>query len=272
MEAILQNVTTNTWTQVPRYADCNHYIGTYYKRNGQRYTGLDDAVLRERLEKELNVDLKPNSSFWDNFAVRIGTKEVILNTDAGAEEELRYYFLRNHKRVAFGTGYKPGADYRLVDQDAVAKVANVKNKLLRQAFAALDKLTPEEMRKALRLFGYRAENVTAEVAESTLTNLVTENPQQFLDIWVNNKNKDVQFLIEEASAANIIRKNKTIYKYGTDILGYTLEDAILYLSNPKNQDVKLAIITQLQSKSEFFKHNESNVVPVDEAAELKLNK
>ena len=104
------------------------------------------------------------------------------------------------------------------------------------------------MRKCLRLFGLNGERMSNELVESTLFNLVDKQPKKFFDLWVNNKSKDTQFILEEAIAKGVIRKQKTQYYYGTEMIADSLNDAIAYLDNKKNQDLKLAIINETKNK------------------------
>lgn len=67
-------------------------------------------------------------------------------------------------------------------------------------------------------------------------------------IWVNNKSRNTQFLIEAAIAKNIIRKSRNIYYYGTDVIGNSLEDAVSHLDDKNNQDLKLTILQETESK------------------------
>jgi len=275
MKVILRPINRNTWSGVMRYPNCAYVLGPYLKRSGARYTGLS-KLEEEELGKELGVDLKPNSKFWDDYGIRITDKDLIIDTELGPEEKLKYLHSKNHKRVSVGPRIKAGADFQLIEEETEAKEANVKNRMKRKAVQEFDKLTSNEIRKALRVFGYNAENVTNEVVEDMLYKIVEERPREFLEVWVNNKNKEIQYLLEEAIANNIIRKNKTIYKYGTDIIGNTLEDAIDYLNNPINQDLKIAILSQLEGKKavygnvegykNFKKHN------VNKSSESEINK
>ena len=104
------------------------------------------------------------------------------------------------------------------------------------------------MRKALRLYGYKSDAMSNEVVESKLFELVEKDPNKFFLIWVNNKTKNTQFIIEAAIAKNIIRKSRNVYYYGTDIIGNSLEDAIGYLDDKKNQDLRLVIIQETEAK------------------------
>ena len=66
--------------------------------------------------------------------------------------------------------------------------------------------------------------------------------------WVNNADKDINYLIEEAIAKNIIRRNRSQYFFGTDMIGNGLDDAIAYLKDKKNQEIMLAIKQEIKSK------------------------
>jgi aminopeptidase C len=251
MKVVLRPINKNTFSGWNRYPNCAYVVGPYLTRSGKRYTGLSELD-EEELSKALGVDLKPNSEFWDNFGIRVTDKDVIIDTEVGPEEKLKYLHLKNHRRVSTGARIKAGADFQLIEEESEAKEANVRNRTKRKAIQEFDKLTLGEMRKALRLFGFNAENVANEIVEDMLYKIVEERPQEFLKIWVDNKDKDIYFLIEEAAANNIIRKSKTIYKYGTDIIGHTLEDAVDYLKNPKNQDLKIAILSQIDGKKAVY--------------------
>lgn len=87
-----------------------------------------------------------------------------------------------------------------------------------------------------------------ELIESTLFNLIDKQPKKFFDLWVNNKSKETQFILEQAVAKGVIRKEKTQYYYGTDMIADSLNEAIAYLDSKKNQDLRLAIINETNNK------------------------
>jgi hypothetical protein len=90
--------------------------------------------------------------------------------------------------------------------------------------------------------------MSAELVESKLFEQVEAAPEKFFSKWVNNGTKATEFLIESAIAKNVMRKNKNAYMYGTDIIGTSLDDAIAYLDNKSNQDLKLTIKNEVESK------------------------
>lgn len=244
----LEPLQAKPWANIIRYKNCHEDLSTYFKTDGTRYTGLTKEQ-EERLGKELRKELHPSSEFWDTFFVRIGADPIILNLDRPMDE-LKYHFLKSHKRVKNGLSEnKATADYVLIDRDQEAEKENAGARLKRKAFKEFDKLSATDIRKALRLYGVRAENTSSEQAENKLFEFVEDDPQKFLDIWVNNKDKETQFLVEEAIANNVIRRNKNAYMYGTEVIGRSLDDTIAFLNDKENQEIKRVIQNEIESKA-----------------------
>lgn len=250
MQVILRHKAKDPWSQVFKYKNCYDYISSYYTRSGNKYTGLTEQEAKE-MEKKCGYPeghLAPYSKFWNSFCVKISDKEIVLNTE-NPLEELQYMFLRGHRRVANSlNSIKPSTDWVLVNKDSEAQEANAINRVRRNALKELDKMSLEEMRQCLRLFGMKSDTMSAELVENRLVDLIESDPQRFFNKWVNNKVKSTEFIIEAALAKNIIRKSRNIYYYGTDIIGNNIEDTIAQLDSPKNQDIKLAIIKEIESK------------------------
>nr|DAX21779.1 MAG TPA: RECA-STRANDED DNA BINDING DOMAIN, RIKEN [Caudoviricetes sp.] len=112
----------------------------------------------------------------------------------------------------------------------------------------MDKMSIEDMRKCLRLYGIKSDTLSNEMVEAKLSEQIEAAPDKFIMKWVENPNKEITFVIEEAIAKNIIRKNRTQYFFGTDLIGNGIDDVIAYLNNKKNQDIKLAIMGEIKSK------------------------
>ncbi|MBP9984993.1 MAG: hypothetical protein KBF13_07705 [Prevotella sp.] len=158
-------------------------------------------------------------------------------------------FLKGHKRVADGlSNINPSKDYVLINKDVEAEEANKINKVKREAYRNFDKMSIEDMRKCLRLYGLRADDMSNELVEAKMSEQVEKDPARYLLKWVNNDEKELMFIIEEAVAKNIIRKNRTQYFYGTDMLGNGIDDVISYLKEKKNQDIKMTILQEIKSK------------------------
>ena len=240
----------NPWGGFLKYKACFDYIAPYFTRSGSIYTGLtpEDEAKYEKALGYAEGTLNRNSDFWRTFSVKVGQRGVILD-DSIPRQEMIIKFLSGHKRVATSLDkLTAGKDYLLINRQAEAIEQNKQNKIRREAIREFDKLTLDQMRKCLRLFGVKSDNLSNELVESTLFNLVDKNSQKFFNIWVNNKSKETEFLLEEAIAKGIIRKDRTQYYYGTELMASSKEDAIAYLDAKKNQDLKLSIINQIENK------------------------
>jgi hypothetical protein len=247
---ILRPLLTSTasWAGVIKYRNCYEDIGPYLTRSGSQYTGLtpEDAV---RLGELLGLDLTRGSDYWKSFYIRTSGKDMFFDPENETMDELKVLYLKSHKKVKTSIfEHKATANFVLVDQEEESKKTNLFNRVKRDAMLASSKMTPEEMRKALRIFGKSAENLSPEIVENRLFEIVEGDPESFLLKWVNNKKRDTQYLVERAISLNIIRKNKRIYSYGTDTIGHGLEDTMSYLDDPKNQDVRIAIMQGVEGK------------------------
>ena len=240
----------NPWAGLIKYKSCYDYIAPYLTRSGSIYTGLtpeDEKYYEKALGYEEGT-LARSSHFWDTFVVRIGSKTLLLD-DQFPRQAMIIKFLTGHKRVTTSLDkLDAGKDYLLINREAEAIEQNKQNKLRRDAIKEFDKLTLEQMRKCLRLFGVKSDTMSNELVESTLFNLIDKAPKKFFAKWVDNKTKETEFLLEEAIAKGIIRKDRTQYYYGTEMFGDSLDEAIAYLDAKKNQDLKLSIINQVKNK------------------------
>lgn len=247
MKVVVKTLNTNMWAGTAYYKNCHTTLQSYFTRTGRLYTGLTSED-EKRLGEKLRLDLSPSSVFWATFNIKLGAKDLILDLE-DPYDEMRYIFLKNHRRVANGLNdRKATANFVIINEEAEAKEINLRNKIKRQAIKELDKMTASEMRKCLRILGSNAEEMSSEVVEQKLSAYVENDPSSFIEKWVNNSSKDMEFLIADAIAKNVLRKNKNVYRYGTDIIGHTLEDVVAYLSKPENQDLKFAITKETNSK------------------------
>lgn len=248
MIVVLRPIGRKSWSGLIKYRNCYEDIGPYFTRSGRIYTGLTPED-ETRIGGQLGWDLRSSSEFWKNFFIRTSGKDLYLDTD-DIHDELKYLFLKNHKRVKNSIlENKASANFVLINKDEEAKRSNLYSKVKREAIRSFDDLTPEDMRKCLRIYGHNGDSMSNELVEKTLFDIVEGNPQGFIDKWVKNPYKETEALIERAIAKNIMRRNKNIYKYGTEIVGHNIGEVIAFLENNKNQDIKIAIMKQLESKT-----------------------
>ena len=240
----------NPWGNFIKYRNCFDYIAPYFTRSGSIYTGLtpEDEKYFEKALGYPEGHLSKSSDFWTTFCVKVGSRTLILD-DSIPRQAMIIKFLTGHKRVATSLDHlDAGKDYLLINREAEAVEQNKQNKLRRDAIKEFDKLSLDQMRQCLRLFGMSGDRMSNELVESTLFGLVDKQPKRFFDKWVNNKSKDTEYVLEQAIAKGVIRKDKTHYFYGSDMFADTLESAIAYLDDKKNQDLKISIINETKNK------------------------
>lgn len=246
----LRHKGKDPWANVIKYKNCYDWIGPYMTRSGNRFTGLSDEEAKE-METKLGYapgTLAPYSPFWITYNIKISDKEMTLDTE-NPFMELQYLFLRNHRRVATSLlSIKPATDWVLINKDSEAQEANSINRVRRNALKEFDKMSLEDMRKCLRLYGHKSDTMSAELVENKLMQTIEADPAKFFLKWVDNKVKGTEFIIEQALAKNIMRKSRNVYYHGTDIVGNSLEDTVAYLDSAVNQDLKLTILKEIESK------------------------
>ena len=238
------------WAGLVKYKHCFDYISPYFTRSGSLYTGLtpEDEKIYEKALGLAEGTLAKSSPYWNTFCVKVGAQSTLLD-DSIPRQEMIIKFLTGHKRGATSLDtLTAGKDYLLINRQAEAIEQNRINKIRREAIKAFDKLSIDEMRKALRILGVKSDNLSNELVESTLFNIVDKQPKKFFEKWIDNKSKETEFILESAIAKGVIRKDRTQYYYGSEMFADTLSQAIAYLDNKKNQDLRLSIINQIENK------------------------
>jgi len=237
----------DTWSGLKKYRNCYEDIGPYFTRSGRSYTGLlkEEA---DRLGEILGLDLSSGSEYWRDFFIRTSGKDLYLDLDDPADE-LKYLFLKGHRRVKNSLAErKATANFVLINKGEEDKRTNVFNRIRRKAIRSFDDMNTEDIRKCLRIFGHNADRLSNEAAENRLFEIVEGDPKSFLRKWVDNETRDTEALLEKAVSRNIVRKSKNIYKYGSDIIGHTMIETVGFIDDPKNQDIKIAIMKQIDGK------------------------
>lgn len=237
----------------PTYKGAIVSICPWMSRTGVVTLGIPD-VKRVALEKALGYapgTLAPGSEFLTTYHIKLidGKAEFDTSTPQG---ELAWEFLRNCPIVAQDPQHISAKhEYVIKNEDAEAQVANKKNLRKLDAMNHVSKLTPVQKRKALRLLGQNSTNMSDELVESRLMAAVETHYEEFFAKWVDNKDRDCEFLLETAVGLGIITKSRTTYRYGTDVLGSSKDDAIIYLNKKENEDLYGVIQSEITAKLEL---------------------
>lgn len=238
-----------TWNGFMRFKNTKDSLSPMHDYTGTIVTGLDREQ-QERLGKILQKDLSPASTFWYEYRVIMIDKDKVLNLE-NPEHELAYLFLKADKRVAnsqeeYDKGEFPYARYVIYDEEKAAVEKNKEFTVKRKATTEFNKLSLEQMIDILKLYpGFI--NLTSnkpDVIESTLFELLEKDPEKFLNLS-SDKKLDMKVFLKDLVNNKILRKNRSAFYYGEDILGHDEESTISFLDDPQHQALKIEFTEQL---------------------------
>lgn len=235
--------------KAPLYKKAKQIIGAYYDSYGTMTTGLSEEDA-ERLGEIMNKDLKPTSPFWYDYRIIITDRDLVLDTSK-PEDELKYLVLKSHYKVKTSKAdNNPYAEYEIFNELENAKDTNTKAAIKAKAYQLFATLTAEQKAELLKLYpGFsKTNNVHPELVESKLYERIESDPNKFVSL-VEDKNKDMKIFLKDLVSNDILRKNKSAYKYGSDFLGHDEESTIDFLNHPENQSLKITLMQELESRS-----------------------
>lgn len=256
----LKRIKTHTWAGLKNYDKCKTVICVNPDKNtGILKTGLTDEEARE-LEKKLNYPsghLSPNSEFWIDYKIAIGTEDKIIDRST-AQGELEYKVLCARKIVAKDQSelrVNPHAEFLMYDQELEADESNRKRKKKIEAIKIFAELSTEEMKDILIAYGKKPDEMSPKVIEDVLGQEVELDPNKFVSI-AKDDNFQHKVFINKCINAGILRKrgsmitvvNATDEMDGKDVIGVDIEDAVRFIKDPKNNAFYLSIKKQLQDK------------------------
>ncbi len=227
---------------------------------GQRQTGLtaeDEARLEKALKLSPGSLSKYNEDYWANYKIKIPKEGKMLYME-NPKDELDALVLKAHPHIAnsaMEVADSPGASHFLTSVNAEAEVNNAKEKAERSAVKRYGQLSSAEMIDVLRVYALSSGKATAKITkstpvdliETTLYNKLKEDPDEFLRI-LEDPNFKTRVLIDKlVSAKVLIRSGSKYIVHGGDSIGATLQDTIDFIDDPRNQDVKLSLMSKLEA-------------------------
>jgi len=230
--------------------------GAQLNKFGWYNTGLTEDEER-KYEKLLGLkqgELSKKSPFWGTVL------KITLNNDkptfiglSGELDELKYKVILEHEKIAnnyMELQKNPNAEFYIDDPESIAAMEASKIDLEMEAMEAMFKTTIEEKRGLLRLYGKKeTQKMTESMVKATLAKLIKENPEEFI-----HKTKDkalkTKMLIEELLEVGLFKKKGNYYYNGEDLIGTSTEEIVGYLTDMKNQSVKLNLENKLKKYRE----------------------
>jgi hypothetical protein len=256
----LKRIKTHSWAGLKNYDRCKTIICVNSdKVTGMLKTGLTEKEARE-LEEKLGYPvghLNPNSEFWIDYKISIGTEDKIIDRST-PQGELEYKVLAARKIVAKDQGelrINPYAEFLMYDKEIEADESNRKRKKKVEAYKIYAELTPDEMRDILTAYGKKPEEMSPKIMEDLLGQEVELDPVKFVSI-AKDDNFEFKVFINKCINNGILRKrgsmitivNATDETEGKDVIGVDLEDTIRFIKDPKNNVLYLSLKKQLQTK------------------------
>ena len=251
-KVLIKYIKKASWSGFSRFPKCKDTVVAVLGRGGYN-TGLTLEEEKE-LEKALRLkegSLDKNSTYWKDYVVHIHDRELELDLNI-PKDLLDYKILCNSPKVAKSlkahlAGDSPKAVYYIQNFEEEAKTENVEVQVKKKAWKKFATMTIADMKQVLKLMGRNADTATDEIVENTLSGIIENTPEEFNKI-VGLDNFKTRLLIEDLLHKNLLRKVGSKYLYADDVIGYTLDEAIQYLNDPKNQEILITLQEKLKAK------------------------
>lgn len=246
--------------QRPGYFGINSYpkskmtiCAQLHSKTGAYVTGLTEDEERE-FEKELNLESKKlgkRSPWWGevfnvDYAIRLNatkTTEFVLDN---AMDKLKYRVMLASDKIANSELEKsPNALFYIDNAELKAKFEMESLNWEFEGMSLILKLTPEEQRGSLRLFGKIGVDTLSEVMlKAQLAQELKKDPKEFVTI-LNDKNLKTRMFIQELIEKSLIKRKGIYYLHGEDTIASSTDECISFFSDIKNQPTRLILETRL---------------------------
>lgn len=225
---------------------------------GRYATGLDDKK-RKELEKKTGFNLDDRydprnpHEFWDSDAaiLKLPNHTIILDTN-NPLEEIKYHIARASKFVAnsleeYEEGKFPEATHVIFDEEQSIKVKAKKVAVKKEAYKIAMKLTTDEKRNIIMIIsGKDMSKQSNDYLDVEIDNIINNKPEEFIEYSKRDKEYiNTKALILEAVMKNILRKKAEAIYYMDEMIGITIEEAVAFINDPKNQNYKVMLMEKL---------------------------
>jgi len=220
--------------------------------NRQPLKGITPKEEKELMQGILDVSPEHvdwprySKKFWAEMTIPVGFTGVEL--EVGVNEDgsplsimdyLKYKFALKHPHVAL-TKEEMDKDsakrFYIQDLTREDKVKNTEIQFNKDADKEFIKLSsnPKNMKRVLRLLSStNPDRMTDEQVENALYEIKNSKTKKFLKI-AKDKNLEIKAEIEEMVTASVLRKIGNQIIFIDEVLGDTLDDAVVFLKDKKN--------------------------------------
>lgn len=238
---------------ISSYAKSTTTLGCEISKHGFK-TGLTEEEERH-YEKELDLKegtLSKHSKWWGDVfniehAIRLNnTKETELILD-NPINQLKYKVLLESSKIANTEieKRKPEVLFYIDDQESKAKAELETFNYEFEGMGLIHKLSPEEKRGKLRLFGKQGLDTMSEtMLNAQLVGELKKDPKSFVETLTDINVETKAFIVELVEKKLLTRKGN-YYLHGDDTIANSTEECVEYFNNPRNQTVKLTLKSRL---------------------------
>jgi len=244
------NVATNGEVQLGQLLPGNKKGYHVYKNDFDVYvTGLTDEELME-INKRLpvwDVERKiPNPEFWKKYSLVLGTSEKRLHIDKNDRQFIDWKVALSHPDIANSESkLNSRTPFFIVDEEAEAEQSNRELNALTKSYNYITNMTATEKKAFLSLLGIPSKDSTESVATLHLRQQAEEFPEKFVSYYEDTSKKE-KLIISEMVEYNVLRKSNGAYYYNEVLLAVDMLATVQWMSDPKNQEVKLKLMQQLE--------------------------
>lgn len=228
--------------------------GAQLSQNGLYKTGLsleDQKHFEEKLNLPKGTLSARNGDFWGDMEVRLRNDKLTIFNIVNDYDELKFRMLQQHDWIANTEHDVVGnstARFYIYDPEAASKIEDAKMEFEFAAIEAFSNATVEERKGLLRIYGKKGVDTMSETMVKTeLYKQVKSDPKEFIRL-ATAKDTPVRALIEALIEKGILKKKGTYFYNGEDLLGSSTDEVVSYLSDLKNQAIKLALESKLKPK------------------------
>lgn len=235
------------------YAKSVTTLGCEISSKGFYKTGLTPE-LEKHYEGELNLkpgELNKHSKWWGDvfnttYALRLfNTKSTEIQLD-NAINQIKYYVMNASSKVANSEIERtPSAIFYIDNPEAKAKAELEVFNYEFEGAGMIHKLSPEDKRSTLRLFGKAGlDNVSETMLNAQLYGELKKDPKAFVGTLLD-KNLKTKALIQELVEKNVIRRKGNYYIHGEDTIANSTEECVAYFNDKANDSVTLILKSRL---------------------------
>ena len=204
---------------------------------------------------------KHSKAFWADMTIPVGFTGVELeigldedNNPLSIMDYIKYRFAIKHPHVALTKEEMDSTfakKFYIQDLSRADKIKNNEIQFKKDADKEFIKISSNEksMKRVLRLMSNTdPDRMTEDQIENSLYELKNSDPKKFIRI-ATDKNLDLKAEIEEMVSAGVVRRIGNQVIFIDEVLGDTIDDAVVHLKDKKNSGKLIILRAKLKELS-----------------------